>query len=95
MYLIMNRPMVESFTEIHGRTKLNRVDIWEKTKNNFSERDALEIFPKTFLLPRDIDQLMNDPHGQYILKKTCLIQIYIQYTIIWYLQIKNKSITEI
>ena len=54
---------------ICGQKKLNRIEIWENVLRKYGERQALNIFPKTFIFPRDLMKLKNDKNNQFILKK--------------------------
>ena len=55
--------------KICGLQNLNRIDIWEKTKNRYGEKVSLDIFPKTYLLPNEINDIKKDKNSQFILKK--------------------------
>jgi hypothetical protein len=61
----------ENFTsnkKICGKLKLNRVDIWKNVKNKHGIDIADKIFPRTYILPDDINDLMQDPNKHFILK---------------------------
>ena len=46
----------------------NRINIWEKTVNKFGLKEALNIFPMTYILPRDIKKCVLDNNVNFILK---------------------------
>jgi len=56
------------FFELEGQYNLNRKDIWEKTKKKYGEKIALQIFPKTYLLPDEIKKIRKDTKNQFIMK---------------------------
>ena len=58
---------IESFT-FCGRLNLNRRSIWTKTKDRYGDHTASKIMPRTFLLPKELRGLINDPNKQFILK---------------------------
>ena len=58
-----------SNNKICGRLKLNRVDIWKNVKNKYGIEIADKIFPRTYILPDDINDLMQDTNKHFILKR--------------------------
>lgn len=60
----------EHFKNICGKLNLNRVNIWKNIKQRYGEEVATQMFPKTYILPDEIDNLLKDPNKQFILKKT-------------------------
>ncbi len=46
----------------------NRILIWEKTVHKFGLQEAKNIFPMTYILPRDIEKCINDNNKHFILK---------------------------
>jgi len=72
-YLVYNfyfKQYYENFSSnrICGKLKLNRVDIWKNVKNKYGIETADKIFPRTYILPNDINDLMQDPNKHFILK---------------------------
>lgn len=66
--LFKEQKKIETFA-ICGQKNLNRIDIWRNVKNMYGEKEALKIFPKSFILPNDLEELKRDKNEQYILKK--------------------------
>ena len=58
---------IESFT-VCGRSNLNRKEIWVNTKKKYGHQEALNIFPQTYILPEDLENLIRDKNKQFILK---------------------------
>jgi hypothetical protein len=54
--------------KICGKYKLNRIDIWKNVKNNYGIEIADKIFPRTYILPDEINDLMKDQNKHFILK---------------------------
>lgn len=54
---------------IRGQLYLNRVNIWKNVKNKYGLNIASTIFPRTYILPKDINQLVKDKNKYFILKK--------------------------
>ena len=67
---LANRNLGKHFNNICGQRNLNRVNIWRNIKQWYGEEVATQIFPKTYILPDEIDNLLKDPNKQFILKKT-------------------------
>ena len=71
LYLFIIQKNNEPFS-ICGKKNLNRKDIWINVKKKYGEKNALSIFPKTYILPNEIMDIYNDndtDNKQYILKK--------------------------
>lgn len=69
--LCMFKRKSENFTDkICGANKLNRINIWVETKKRYGEKIALTIFPKTYILPNELNKVLNDKNKHFILKKT-------------------------
>ena len=60
----------ENFKNICGKLNLNRINIWKNIKQRYGEEVATQMFPKTYILPDEIDNLLKDPNKQFILKTT-------------------------
>lgn len=60
----------EYFNNICGQRNLNRVNIWRNIKQRYGEEVATQIFPKTYILPDEIQNLLKDPNQHFILKTT-------------------------
>lgn len=61
--------IVENFSySIQGKTYLNRISIWENVRKKYGFKKAAQIFPVTYILPRDINNI-KDNNQKYILKK--------------------------
>lgn len=61
--------IVENFSyPIQGKKYLNRISIWENVRKKYGFKTASQIFPVTYLLPRDINNIKNN-NQKYILKK--------------------------
>ena len=69
IYVLFPNRLTERFDNICGKYELNRIEIWQRTKKKYGEMEAIRIFPRTFLLPRQIKDLMKEPSDQFILKK--------------------------
>jgi len=72
LIIIIKQRNIENFkilNVINGDKNFNRINIWKNIKDNYGEIEALKIFPKTFILPNEINELMNDKNKEYILKK--------------------------
>jgi hypothetical protein len=54
---------------ICGKYKLNRIDIWKNVKQKYGIDIADKIFPRTYIFPEDIDDIMRDPNKHFILKR--------------------------
>jgi hypothetical protein len=54
--------------KICGKYKLNRIDIWKNVKDKYGIEIADKIFPRTYILPDEINELMKDPNKHFILK---------------------------
>lgn len=58
---------IESF-QVCGRGNLNRREIWTNTKDRYGEKEALNIFPQTYIFPQDLNRLIKNENKQFILK---------------------------
>lgn len=59
--------LLEGF-DISGPSNLNRVSIWKHVRAKRGLETAQRIMPRSFLLPDELHDLLDDPHPQFILK---------------------------
>ena len=70
LFLLLPYQQIEGFRDkICGASHLNRYNIWKAVKEKYGEKKALTIFPKTYLLPDEINQCLQDKNKHFILKK--------------------------
>jgi hypothetical protein len=67
VYRFVIHKHIENFGFCGGQN-LNRRLIWSKTRDKYGLNTALKMMPRTYLLPKELPQLMNDPNPQFILK---------------------------
>lgn len=55
--------------EICGRSNLNRLALWSNVCDKYGKDTADWIFPRSYLLPTELNNLMQDDNKHYILKR--------------------------
>ena len=67
-YLFFIPEYIKKTKEICGLYNLNRIELWEKVRKKRGEKIASEIFPTTYILPRDYEKAKKEGGNIMILK---------------------------